>query len=676
MKSKINQEDLWSQLIDVNFLHKAYHRVRANNGGAGGDGIGQLAFAQSHPVRIGRLATELASGFYRPGRFRTIAIPKKISGERILAIPCIIDRVAQTAVVTLLNPILDATFEPSSFAYRPDRGVTKAVQTVVRHRRAGYKWTVKGDVARCFDEIPHDLLLAKLEAIFGSGKLIQLIALWLGAYAPSGIGIPQGSPLSPLLCNLHLDAVDEAIAGNGVRFVRYADDFVILTKTAGSAEKAMENVSALLRTQSLELNPDKCRIVAADQALHFLGHIFVRSMAWKEVDVDDDLPAPPDAPPEEILAQWAKASAATEEENDATPETRPSRLRALYIVEPGALLGVRNESFMVMGPEFTNDDGTKGRAGRMIEHARLIDRIEVGPSAQANWDALNLAASRDIPVAIVDGFGATTAWLGTPGDLRASRIMAQARWLANDSNRDELAMAIVRGRVRNQQKRLRKINLSRDDHELVIAADKLRTIANGLPDAAAPGTAVGFEGAAAAIYWKAFARCIPPAFGFETRERYPPPCPVNACLGYLLALLGRDVKVALERAGLHPGIGALHVAGNHRDALVYDMMEAFRVQASEGLIMTLIGRNIIRPDMFAVSAVIEGDGREVRTCRMELVARRALIQGYESLTNQLFASRRTGKKILWRALLEEEARALCDVFMGEAETFAPFEMGY
>jgi CRISPR/Cas system-associated endonuclease Cas1 len=109
---------------------------------------------------------------------------------------------------------------------------------------------------------------------------------------------------------------------------------------------------------------------------------------------------------------------------------------------------------------------------------------------------------------------------------------------------------------------------------------------------------------------------------------------------------------------------------------VYDMMEAFRVQASEGLIMTLIGRNIIRPDMFAVSAVIEGDGREVRTCRMELVARRALIQGYESLTNQLFASRRTGKKILWRALLEEEARALCDVFMGEAETFAPFEMGY
>lgn len=650
--------------------------MRANNGGAGGDAIGPAAFERSAVLRIERLAAELATGRYRPGPLRSVAIPRRDGGQRILAIPCIVDRVAQTAAAQLLTPVLDPQFHRASYAYRPGRGVMQAVRAVLRHRRDGYRWTAEGDIAHCFDDIAHAPLLDALDRRVGDDRMTDLIGLWLESYAPSGIGIPQGAPISPLLCNLHLDAVDTAIDGSGLRLVRYADDFVIMAKTGAKAEAALERMAAVLGANGLALNPDKTRIVAADQGLHFLGHVFVRSMAWKEVEADNDPPAPPDAPPEDVLARWTRTAVDEAEQDEQPSASRPSRRRTLYIVEPGARLSTRNDSFMVEGPTVRGDDGELRRQGRLLEHANRIDRIEIGPGADADWAALHLAAAREVPVALVDGYGMTHAWLARPGDMRARRVMAQARWLADDSRRDRLATAIVRGRIRNQQNRVRKLNLKRRDPELTLIALSLRRMHRALPETLDPREAMPREANASKLYWQAVARCLPPSFDYAGgRDRRPPPDPVNAGLGYLAALLARDVRVAIERAGLHPGLGALHSARDDGDALVYDMMEAFRVPLVEALLMTLIGRKAITHDMFPIRLRHDDQG-ETRDCRIEHVARRALIQGYEATMAQTVKSRRTHKKMLWRAIMEEEARALADLFCTETDNFAPFETGY
>ncbi len=677
-------KNLWDRLITPHQLWLAWQKVRSNQGGAGGDGVTIAAFEAGAARRIERLAMELAEGRYRPGPLRPVLIPKKSGGQRRLAIPCIVDRVVQTSAAMVMTPVLEPGFEKASFAYRPGRGVTHAVQAVLRHRRQGFRWTAEGDIRQCFDEIPHDLLLEKLEAAVGDARLVDLVALWLGSYAPQAVGIPQGAPISPLLCNLHLDAVDEALDQSGLRLVRYADDFVILAKNEANARDGLERIAAVLRQHGLELNPEKSRIVPAERALRFLGHVFVRSMAFREVSEEDEPPPPPDAPPEEVLARWATQAAAgwavAADAEDAAVEPRPSRRRALYLVEPGALLGVRNDSFLAYGPAETDEEGVSRRPARLQEHASRIDRIEIGPGAEADWAALQLAAAHDVPVALVDGWGETSALLVGPQDMRARRIAAQARWLADPDRRGRLAMAIVRGRVRNQRLMLRRLNLSRKDPEIVKAAETLRRLARRLPDCADVDMANGHEGRAAAIYWPAYALAVAERFQLSPRRwrrrRRPPPDALNACLGYLGALLERDIRVAIGRAGLHPGLGALHAARDGTDALVYDLMEAFRAAVPEAIITTMAARRHLLPEMFVSLKHEDGDGKVLKVCRIERAGQRALIQGYESWLHRPITSRRTGQRISWRALFEEEARALADIFTGEAESFTPFEIDF
>ena len=669
--------ELFRQLAAPGGLWLAWQKVRGNAGGAGGDGVGMAAFERSAPARLEALSAALRGGQYRPGPYRHVLIPKKHGGERPLDIPCISDRVVQAAAAMLLTPIIDPLLEDESFAYRPGKSVGQAVAAIVRARRAGYRWTAEGDVAHCFEEIPHGPLLETLFAACGDAQLVDLIGLWLESFSPSGIGIPQGSPISPMLCNLHLDAVDEAIRGHGIKLVRFADDFVLMAKTEGEAAAALEKMTGLLRACGLSLNPDKTHIRAFDQSLRFLGHVFTRSMAWKEVEVDD-APAFPDAPPEEMLAAYEVP--APEPVEADLGEKRDRRLSVLYIVESGCRLTTRNEAFVVESKvEAKGEEPARAAQSCLMVHANRLDRIEIGPHSSAAWEALSLAAAHGVPVAMTDGWGQTMGWWNGAGDMRAERILAQARYLADQGRVDGLAVAIVRGRVRNQRAMLRRLNRERKDPDIAAAAVSIDRVLRKLNAAEALelATVRGYEGEAARHYWPAFVPVFDPAFGYQgLRERRPPPDPVNACLGYLFALLERDIRVAIERAGLHPGMGSLHVARPGNEALIYDLMEAFRAPVSEAILTTMAGRRHIKPDQFTILDSIDDAGNHNPSCRMEKVVRKALIEGHESWLGRTIQSKRTGQKILWRALFEEEARALGAVFAGEAETFLPYEMDH
>lgn len=254
-------------------LRVGWKRVRANRGGPGGDGVTLERFGRSLERELADLAASLSEGSYRPGPLRESSMPKKNGGVRRLLVPCVADRVAQTAVMVTLMEALDARMADESFAYRPGRSVEHALALARAHIAAGLTFTVDADIERFFDNIPHRRLVHELAIWIDDPRLLALIGLWVQAFGPSGRGLPQGAPLSPLLANLYLHPFDRILAAAGIVAVRYADDLVLLCGTHEKAERARRIAAVALADRGLRLNPGKTRIVADAAEVCFLGQV-------------------------------------------------------------------------------------------------------------------------------------------------------------------------------------------------------------------------------------------------------------------------------------------------------------------------------------------------------------------------------------------------------------------
>lgn len=267
---------LFARLVAEETLRAGWRRVRRNGGRAGGDGQEPWQFARHLDRNIARLSDELTEGTYRPGPLRITKIAKPNGAVRTLAIPSVRDRVAQSAAVIALVPVVDAGMSRASFAYRTGLSVEQAAALVTFYRLRGFAWVVDGDIADFFPSILHAPLAALLAETVGCRCTCDLLAQWLATFSREGRGLAQGSPLSPLLSNVALSPVDHLIDGKKVRLVRYADDFLLMTRSRDAAEAAAERMAALIRPLGLALNRDKTRIAHLDEGIRFLGYRFER----------------------------------------------------------------------------------------------------------------------------------------------------------------------------------------------------------------------------------------------------------------------------------------------------------------------------------------------------------------------------------------------------------------
>lgn len=284
----------WFSLIDKVYrpstLQAAWQQVKANKGAAGIDRQSIEGFAAHELVYLSELTKDLEQGTYRPQAVRRVEIPKAGGKTRPLGIPTVKDRIVQTAVKRVIEPIFEREFLPMSYGFRPGKGCKDALRQVDGYLKEGYTHVVDADLQGYFDNIPHDLLTKRIEAHISDGRLLELLASWLQQdivrdlerWTPTA-GTPQGAVISPLLANLYLHPLDMKMSTLGYRMVRYADDFVILCKTASQAQEALEQVKAWVQENGLTLHPDKTHVgdcLVSGQGFEFLGYRFEAGRRW------------------------------------------------------------------------------------------------------------------------------------------------------------------------------------------------------------------------------------------------------------------------------------------------------------------------------------------------------------------------------------------------------------
>lgn len=279
---------LFDEVMAAPNLKRAWKQVRANKGAAGVDGLQIGDFLDWSKSHWKQCETMLRKGNYRPSPVRRVEIDKPDGGKRLLWIPTVLDRVIQQAITQVLSPIFEPTFSDNSFGFRPNRSghqAVKRVQGLIKQKR---HIAVDVDLSKFFDRVNHDLLMSKLSVRIQDKQLLALIGHYLragimdkGSLQASTEGVPQGSPLSPLLSNVLLDSLDKELERRGHPFARYADDFIILIKSKRAGERVLASISRYLETQlKLVVNTQKSQVVKAAQS-KFLGFTFSKGrLKW------------------------------------------------------------------------------------------------------------------------------------------------------------------------------------------------------------------------------------------------------------------------------------------------------------------------------------------------------------------------------------------------------------
>lgn len=280
MEHKITQPKVHSLTgrITLPLMHQAFRNVKRNRGAAGIDRVSINMFKANLEQNLLALMADLKQGTFQPLALRRAWIPKGPGQQRPLGIPAVRDRVAQAVLQRLLTPLFEPRFHDDSFGFRPGRNCHQALERLLELHRLGYGHVLDADIQGFFDNIPHPVIMAGLRAVVADGNVLNLIEKFLtagvmeaGQWRPTSVGTPQGGVISPLLANIALDFLDWQLHDLGYRFVRYADDFVVVCQAARQAQEALTVVQHRLGELGLTLSPAKTRVTTVGKGYTFLG---------------------------------------------------------------------------------------------------------------------------------------------------------------------------------------------------------------------------------------------------------------------------------------------------------------------------------------------------------------------------------------------------------------------
>ena len=280
---------VWFSLVDKVYsgraLASAWEGVKSNRGAGGVDRQTVEQFSRGEAGRLRTLSEALRTGRYQPQPVRRVYIPKPDGRRRPMGIPTVRDRIVQTALRNVLEPIFEKEFVDGSYGFRPGRSAKDALRRVDHLLKSGYGYVVDADIQSYFDTIPHEPLMRQMATRVADGKVLALVRSFLTQGVMEGMtqwtplaGSPQGAVISPLLSNIYLHPLDVKMEEQGFAMIRYADDLVVLCRDREQATRALQTITDWMSQAGLTLHPDKTRLVdvAAGDGFDFLGYRFER----------------------------------------------------------------------------------------------------------------------------------------------------------------------------------------------------------------------------------------------------------------------------------------------------------------------------------------------------------------------------------------------------------------
>lgn len=560
-------------------------------------------FAANLLSNLTSISVSLRDCSWKPMPLRRVEIPKRTGGTRILGIPTLVDRVTERALGSVVTSTVDARLQPDSYGFRPGLGVDDAVAALQQRIAGGRRWVVRTDIVDCFDSLSRRGCLRALADFVDDPELVAVISRRID---PAGegagpVGIPQGSPLSPVLLNIYLDGFDQELWTHDIEAIRYVDDIAVTCDTRDDALAHLDCLRGIAALRSLRLHDRKTAVVDAKDGVPYLG----RTVTGIN-----------DAPDRRIVES--------------------SRI-TVHITSRGSSLRARGTKFVV------TQNGTT--AAHPAPRTRMIvchDRTLVSTAALA------LAARHNVEVAVIDRYAGLTGFL-SPSGRRYDTAHVQRTFQSQPEHSLSIARAIVEGKIANSLTLLRRTPARRSRIPSGIPS-RLQHLRARCRQADSVGTLLGLEGSAARLYFHALRTLIPEEYGFIGRRRRPPTDPVNAMLSYAYTVLLAETTRAVLLAGLDPTSGFLHRPHRGRPSLALDLMEEFRSLIVDTTVLRLIATSAVRPAGFTTT---DSDG-----CRMDAPTKRALITELERRLLTCVSHPYLRRKMSYRDCIEHQARHL------------------
>jgi CRISP-associated protein Cas1 len=617
--------ELFERAFTEQRLLDAWREVRdaALADGEGGPEVDQFEAAAAHNVST--LMEALASGKFEPRPVVRVDIAKHGGGVRHLAVPCLTDRIVERALLVELDAVIDPLLLPWSFAYRHGLGVRDALACLAESRDAGAAWVARCDIDDCFDHIPRWEVVRRLREVVADVAVVDLVSRFMDrpvvgertSRLERGLGLHQGSPLSPLLCNLYLDGFDRAMLARGYRAIRYSDDIAIPADDRGAAERALSDAARELDVLRLRLDPVKSQVVSFDTGVPFLGSTVT------------SLTSP-----------------------GAMALSHPMET-VVYVDRPGSLVRSRGERMVV-----EHQGETLFRLNlKRIHQVVLVGRVGM------TTPFMHRALRDGIDVMLLDEHGGPGGRLTSLAHSDPTARRAQYQIADDERAALVLAKAFVDGKIANMRVSLLRAGRRVPDPSVTSAAETLAITRLVLADALAYEGVLGHEGTATREYFRAWRQVIGDTWGFTSRQRRPPPDPVNAMLSFGYTILVEEAIAALGMAGLDAAVGFLHRARWGRPCLALDLIEEFRPMIVDAVVLRCLSTGIIRFEEFETTPDLG--------CRMSARARQAFLAAYERRMLTVFTHEPTGRRVSYRVGISLQAKALARAVLDPDRVYRP-----
>ncbi len=603
---------------------------------------------------LGKISADLRTGLYKPGPLYPLkrerlgplrrglgaAAPSRSAPSSVLWVPALRDRTVERAVAAAVGPAAEALQSSSSFGARTGLGIDAVVGRLTRLRGEGCVNVLLLEIEGCESGVDLDDALETLRRGMPCERTLDLLCL-LGLPRFEGVrpgaedrlrGVLEGSSLRPLLENLALTDVDDAMCDAGFAYLRHGSKIAMCAPGRSELVDGLALISELVRSRGLTINEDATAMTSFDEGFCHLG-----------IDYSQDRPLEPSA-------------------EAAAP------VHVVYVGRDGSRVHVAKERLIVDAP-----DGLP----QMSIPRRMVSRIVLTGNVGLSAGALSWALYNDIDVLCLSRRGTYLGQLAGPrSTANAQRLLRQAEFAADEEARLPLARSIVRAKLRNQLHVLHRLarreregsadGSAGDDVEsagavladrrigvvgLEAACRDIRYIMADLPDAASVEEIMGMEGAASNVYFACVAGLLPPEVSFPCRSRRPPKDMANAALSYAYSLLLGECTAALFAAGLEPSLGVLHASTDKRPSLSLDLMEEFRPLLVDRMVFGLLRSRRLRPEHAGPS----DDGAGVW---LNKDGKKTVVDGYEATLQRSVKGALPGFAGPWRRHIHHSAQLL------------------